>query len=254
MIQVIHRALNVLELLAEDPQKGRPLGQIAQSLGLHKGTCGNILRTLVERGYVERTEDQRAYRLGPMLRQVATGAAGDAELVAAAHYVLQNLTQNLNETSLLGVVRGSKRITLDSVPCDQDLQVNSREVRDVYETASGRVVLAYFSEERFEAFLRRTGPPDAGVWPGVQSRAELRAALSTIAEEELAVTRSPKHIVGLAVPVRKQDDVVASVSVYLPEVRYEPARQEAIIEALREAGRQITHRLQRLVPQPPRAG
>jgi len=249
MIQVLHRALNVLELLAEDPQQWRPLGEIARKLDLPKGTCGNILRTLVDRGYVERAEDQQGYRLGPMLRQVATGAAGDAELVAAGHPVLQSLTQKLNETCLIGVVRGGRRITLDSVPCDQDLRVYSRQTRNVYETASGRVVLAYYPPDQLAAFVRRYGLPAASAWPGVDNEPKLRKALERIAREEMAVTHSPKHVVGLAVPVRRQGEVVASLSVYLPEVRYQPPRRQAIAETLGEAGERITRRLGRLAPE-----
>jgi DNA-binding IclR family transcriptional regulator len=54
MIQVIHRALDMLELLGSQPERVFPLGEIAQLLDLHRATCSNILKTLSQRGYVER--------------------------------------------------------------------------------------------------------------------------------------------------------------------------------------------------------
>ena len=49
MIQVIHRALNILELIARDRNKEYGLSEIADRLGLNHGTCANIIKTLVVR-------------------------------------------------------------------------------------------------------------------------------------------------------------------------------------------------------------
>ena len=61
MIQVIHRALDIVEFIARDPDKEFGLGEIAESLELNKGTCANIIKTLVNRGYL----DQSGKNLAP---------------------------------------------------------------------------------------------------------------------------------------------------------------------------------------------
>ena len=233
----------MLELLAAEPDKVFSLSEIAATLDLNRGTTGNILRTLLERDYVERLSGRRGYRLGPMALRLGSPSVPDREIIAAARPVLQNLTQTLNETSLIGVIRGYRRVTLDSVPCDRDLQVRSRQVRDVYETASGRLVLAYYSAEQLAAFLRHAGLPAESTWKGIADRESLQRALAKIRNNELAITRSLEHVIGLAVPVRREDRVIASASVYLPEVRFRSSQRERIIEALRQAGREISRRL-----------
>ena len=50
MIQVINRALNILEIIAHDHNKEWGLSEIANELELNHGTCANILKTLVQRG------------------------------------------------------------------------------------------------------------------------------------------------------------------------------------------------------------
>jgi len=243
MIQVIHRALSILEFLAIEPDKVHSLGEIADAFGLNRGTCSNILKTLAERNYVERLAGRRGYRLGAMAEQLGGARSLDQAIVSAARPVLQGLTRSLNETSLVGVLRGDKRVTLDSVQCDRDLQARSRQVRNAYETATGRLLIAFLAPDRLDAFLTSAGLPSPDAWPGVDRRESLTRALAKIHKAELAITRSTEHIVGLAVPVRRADDVLASVSVYLPQIRYRPPHRHQILTALRTAGQQITHRL-----------
>ena len=47
MIQVIHRALNLLEFIAQHPNREYSLTEIADQHQLNHGTCANILKTLV---------------------------------------------------------------------------------------------------------------------------------------------------------------------------------------------------------------
>ena len=42
MIQVINRALNILEILAQEPDKEFGLSEIATAVELNAGTCANI--------------------------------------------------------------------------------------------------------------------------------------------------------------------------------------------------------------------
>jgi DNA-binding IclR family transcriptional regulator len=248
MIQVIHRAFDILELLASQPERVFSLGEIAEAAELNRGTCSNILKTLAARSYVTRLSGRGGYCLGSMASPWEGQAAQDRELAARAKPVLQSLTQRLNETSLIGVIRGRKRVTLESVACDRDLQVRARQIRDVYETASGRLLLAYLPEEQRSAFVARAGLPSPGVWPGVGTMDDLRRAWEQIRRDELSQSQSLEHIVGLAVPIRRGEQVIASASVYLPESRYTSDRRDEIESALRHAGREISQRLQ---PQSP---
>ena len=56
MIQVINRALDIIEFIAREPEKPKSLSDIANTLELNAGTCANIIKTLVERNYIEKLE------------------------------------------------------------------------------------------------------------------------------------------------------------------------------------------------------
>lgn len=49
MIQVIHRALDILEYISQGPKKEFSLGEIAEYTGLNSSTYANIIKTLVKR-------------------------------------------------------------------------------------------------------------------------------------------------------------------------------------------------------------
>lgn len=243
MIQVIHRALDMLELLGSQPDRVFPLREIAQMLDLHRATCSNILKTLADRGYVERLPGRGGYRLGTLASAWQGLAEHDREISRIARPVLGLLLQKLDETSLIGVIRGAQRVTLECAASDRDLQVRSRQVRGVYSTASGRLLLAFMPADRQATFIQRVGLPEARVWSEVRSAEDLKKALAGIRRQKLAESHSPEHVVGLAVPVWRHEQVVASVSVYLPEVRCTPGHRKQIIAALREAGDRISQEL-----------
>ena len=64
MIQVINRALNILELVSKERDRDFSLGEIANSLNLNASTCANIIKTLVNRGYLEQKAIKQGYKLG----------------------------------------------------------------------------------------------------------------------------------------------------------------------------------------------
>lgn len=243
MVLVIVKALDILEYVARDPEKTYTLSEISQALGLNQATCSNILKTLVAKNYVEHVGRKVGYRLGPMAFNLTNNPAYNQNLILAARDVMEDLTAEVNETSLLGIIRNQKRFVLHLVNSDQDLQVRSKSERNVYETATGRLLLAFMSAKEQEQFILSNGLPTPEVWKEASTREGLDLALRKIARDELAITYSVKHIIGLAVPIRKGDKVIAALSIFMPESRFSATKKKEIIRALQEAERKIEARL-----------
>jgi DNA-binding IclR family transcriptional regulator len=243
MIQVVIRALDILEFVARDTEKTSSLTEIANALELNQATCANIIKTLVDKHYLEHAGRKKGYRLGAMAYHLTGNLSYSQNLVLAAKQPMEELTGTQNETSLLGIIRNNKRYIIHLVNSDQDLQVRSKSERNVYETASGRILLAFMTDNERRIFIEVNGLPEPGVWPDVNSRTDLDGALAKIRQDELSTTLSAKHIVGLAVPVRKQDKVIASLSIFLPESRYTGKRKKELIQALRDTAAKINERL-----------
>ncbi len=243
MVLVVIKALDILEYLAQTPNRAFTLTEISESLNLNQATCANILKTLVSKNFVEHLGRRKGYKLGPMAFNLTNNLDYNREIIVAAKDVMLEITEELNETSLLGVLRNQKRYILHLVNSDQDLQVRSHTERDVYETATGRLLLAYLPKKERDNFINAHGIPSSNVWKEASERDSLEAALNKAVSEELVISRSAKHIIGLAVPIRKKEKVIAAIGVFLPEIRFTPLRKKEIIQALRRGSAAINERL-----------
>ncbi|WP_257669415.1 IclR family transcriptional regulator [Parapedobacter tibetensis] len=244
MIQVINRALNILEYIAKNKDRACSLTEIAESMGLNLPTCANILKTLVDANYLEHLGRKKGYKLGPMVYQLTGDLSYNQNLLQVAKPEMEKLTEKLNESCILGIIRNQKRFILHTVNSDQDLQVRSKTERDIYETASGRMLLAFLPEKERVALISNIGLPRPEIWKGIKNTKQLEAAFQKIREERLVTTLSPSHIVGLAVPIEKNGMVVASLSVFLPESRYNrKGNVKPITEELINTGERVNKHL-----------
>jgi DNA-binding IclR family transcriptional regulator len=244
MIQVINRALEILEYVAKQGGEPASLSEIAEAAGIHQTTCANIIKTLADKNYLEHLGRKKGYRLGASAYHLTGNLAYNQNLILAAKPIMEALTAKLNETSLLGILRNNKRFLVQVVTSDQDLQVRTRSESDIYPTASGRMLMACLPAKELDNLIQILGLPRPHIWPDIHSKEDLLEALGVIRKNELALTLSAKHIVGLAVPIRKSSQVIASLSIFLPESRFTSTHKETILQELRSAARQINERLQ----------
>lgn len=244
MVQVIIKAFDILELVAQ--RNGQPvsLPEVAEGLQLNQATAANIINTLVAKNYLEHIGKKKGYRLGPMAYQLTNEVAYGQDLVSAAKEPMEQLTEKLNESCILGTLRNYKRYILHVVNSNQDIQVRIRSERSVYETASGRLLLAHLPEKEQERFLQHNSLPDPAVWEEAATREGLTAALARIREEGMAMTHFKNtHLVGFAVPIMAGRQVVAGLSIFLPEYRFSVTKKKEIIQALRDAVAVINRKL-----------
>lgn len=234
MIQVIHRALDILELIAQDRSRLYTLSEISSQLKLNNATCANIIKTLVIRGYLEQEGRKTGYRLGSMSYLLTGNYSHKQELLSAATEPMNRLSALLNESSILSVLKDDVRLVLYEVKCTHELQVINKKEKEAYRTSTGRMILACMEEKEQTEFIRKFGLPAPDVWPEIEDEEDLMTELNKIKKKQLAVQVSKAQIVGLAVPIYKNQKVIASLGIYLPETRYTSSMQEKSLEELRK--------------------
>lgn len=161
-IQIIHRVLDIIEILAHSEKPLGPTG-IAQETGLNKSTVHRLLATLHLRGYVEKNEDG-AYYLGAKFIELAGCYIDSLELIAEARPYLSQLTGDLNLTAHLGILDKTEVIyveRLDTLPTKRiDCQIGYRVPASC--SSLGKCLLAGLSSDELEetygdyAFVRYT--------------------------------------------------------------------------------------------------
>jgi DNA-binding IclR family transcriptional regulator len=243
MIQVIVRAVDIINILSSAPEDTHGLGEIAAKLGLNNGTCANILKTLVDCGCVEQPERKKGYRLGPKIFQWAGGFAYREDLVAPARSIMANLRDATNENVILAIVQGGNRVIIWEENSSSELQVRGNTMKPLYASATGRVVIAFMSNAERLKLIEQLGFPDKTSWPEAATALDFEHELMRIKGQGIVTQETDTHIFGMAVPLWRGGKVVAALGMYLPASRGSKTRLESLKKDLIQAGLELSRQL-----------
>lgn len=243
MIQVINRAMDIIEYLAKDPQSVKSLSNIAATLNLNAGTCANIIKTLVDRGYIEKLEDKKGYLLGKKIQQLSSSYGYKKHLIEVSRPVMQQVTDKLEENTLLGILSGDLRIAIVQIQSNQDVQAIAANEKRAYSAASGRLLVGMLPDNELIEFITMYGLPKPEEWGGCSTKKSFLQQVEKIRKDGYATQQSVRKIVGVAVPVKQGELVIASLSIYMPAYRFEKAQKESIIRYLNKSAATISARL-----------
>ena len=246
-VQSIERAAAVLRLLAVGD--GR-LGcvEVANSLGLAKGTAHGILRTLQQVGFVEQDRSTGKYALGPGLQRLAAPRLDPNVLRSLSLNWTDALAARTGETVRLGVLDGGEVLVAhhsfrpDDTP--QVLEVGRR--RPAHVCALGKVLLAHDAAAATRALARplTSFTPRTLVAPKqlAQQLAQVRLDGWSLSCEEHEM-----GMAGLAAPVRDHGGLtVAAVGITGPLERLcdgTRAPRAALLALVRDAAHAISREL-----------
>ena len=247
MIQVIKRTFDILEYCAKHPHTAYSLADIADRFGLNHSTCSNILKTMVDRKYIEHLGNKKGYRFGSMAYQITGNISFRNNLVDLAKPAMKDLCEMLNETVIIAVYNkhDNTRITLHTEFCNHELQVRSgNKGKNAYITAVGRLIIAYLSEDEQMTVVRNHGLPTPLTWKEATTMEDFERELAKIREKGIAFhTATSEHVIGAAVPIFYKERVVASLAIYLPVVRFVGDLKTLIIDHLIYSGKQLSAQL-----------
>jgi len=244
MIQVIVRAIDILEFVARHGKHPVQLIKISEHVGLNQSTTANIVKTLMQKDFLEQISRKEGYCLGIASYNLCGNNSYDHDLILAAKNPMNDLTELLNETTLLAVIQNKKRVILHMVESSQPLQVKTDMVADVYDTSTGRLLMAFLSAKELDDLIKAIGFPSNKIWEGAQTRVGLEKSLGEIRKKEFVQTISVYHTAGFAVPVYKNKKVVAGLSVFVPQSRYTDSHKVKISKLIRKAAKAISERLE----------
>jgi DNA-binding IclR family transcriptional regulator len=151
----VAHALAALEHLAASSQ-AQPLASIARALHMSKPGAHRLLATLVAHGYADHYQGG-LYRLG--LRAWELGrAVPELGIVAIAAPVMQDLTRQTDESSILGVLSGCETVYLHRVDAGQAVRVHTDvgSRLPAHCTSTGLALLATLPEADLAAILPAT--------------------------------------------------------------------------------------------------
>lgn len=153
-VPILDRTLDLLERLSQHPE-GLTLTAMTEELAMPKNSVFRILTTLTLRGYAERDESTKVYRLSRKLLSVSHGGIGGQRLLQVASTVLTALRDATGETALLGTLSGSQGVVLDQVASSHPVKVvvEVGHAFPLHTAAPAKAMLAFLSEDMRKALI-----------------------------------------------------------------------------------------------------
>lgn len=239
MIQVVNRAIDIIEYVAQDSSRPKLLGEIAVDLSLNTATCANIVKTLLTRGYLEKNNGSKGYILGRNLYSIVEVSGNYKELINAADAEMELATTTVKENSILAILRGDERIVIHKKNAEQLIQAHTADEKKAYDTSSGRLLIAMQSDSEIDNYIKKYGLPSPPIWKGASTKKKLIKKVKEIRDKGYVLTEDSEHITGVAVPVYKNNKVVAAFSIYMPMFRC----SEKVVKLLIKTGIQSAKKI-----------
>jgi IclR family transcriptional regulator, KDG regulon repressor len=246
----VNRALSLLETMARTGPV--PLAVLADAAGCGKTAAFDLLTTMQTRNFVIHDETHGLWRLGARWAVLGSAASEQGALAATAMPYLAALGNATGENVYLRVREGMECETVAIYQTDPGLRVYTEVGKKMpLHAGSGRMLLAHAPEavqtqvlaQRLQRYTpsTRTDPS----W--------IAADLHRIRQRGFLITDSEvvAGTVSVCAAVRDSSgQVVAAILIGAPSLRMRPPRPRALMPAVVEAARKLSHALGSISEQP----
>lgn len=230
MIQVLNRALDILEFIAEKSGEPQALSTIAGEVKIQSSTCANIVKTLVERGYLAKAEGKKGYILGRHIAHLLGANPFHEKLVKVGNKELSRLTAILNENTLIAILQNNVRKIICKGISNQQVQAQTPDEKDIYDTSSGRVLLAMQNDDFLHSYIQSYGLPAKDVWPEAKTEKGFFAQIEKIRKTGYILIEDSVQVIGFAAPIYMDGKPMAALSIYIPAFRYSDELRTSFIK------------------------
>lgn len=237
---VLLKAVDILDFLFEHPNSS--LKEISDGLKMTNSTVLKILDTLLLVSYVSR-DDRKNYRIGAKFMKYSTQDSKQAELVATTLPYLEKLQNQIDETIHLGVLNMNEILYINKLdPKNQVIRMSSKIgiTRPLYCSAMGKAVLAKFSTEAYQKYLRTTDLMKYTIHT-LTDTAEIEKEIEEVRETNIAYDNEEveNDIICVGVALIKEQEIIGAFSISVPKYRITDSYKKEITTAIIRAKQEI---------------
>jgi len=243
-VQVLDRAMAILDALAVANQRDISLVELAAQLQLHKSTAHRLLMILERHRMVEREPQSGRYRLGLRLFELGAVAIARFNIRDYARPHLERVLFETEETVHLCVLDAGEVLYVDKLEPSRSVRMASKVGRlsPAHCSAVGKAMLAHLSERELDEILKQRGLARMTA-KTIVTPAELKAELKTVRERGYAIDNEEAEdgvrCVGAAV-LGPSGRPVGAISTSAPSFRLTLERVPAVAESVCRAARAIS--------------
>ncbi|MFE4712488.1 MULTISPECIES: IclR family transcriptional regulator [Paenibacillus] len=238
--QTLSRALDILFALSEESGT-LTVSEIAQKVSIPESTTYRFLQTLEQNGIIER-RGKNQIGLGLRILDLARSLnmQFQRDLLPLALPIMEELTEKVQETSILFVRTGNNAVCIQNVKSRGLIQfsIDNGRILPLHMGASGKCILAFESAKVTERILQLLSSD--------KEREGLIAELATIREQNYSITKGEvdPDVYAIAAPITDgQGPVIASLAVAGPSFRCSNEQDKTNIEAVTKAAAELSRRM-----------
>jgi IclR family transcriptional regulator, KDG regulon repressor len=239
---VLNKLNQVLSLFTSERSELTAL-EAAELLKWSRSTVYRVLAKIHDEGFLAQDAATGRYRLGMRLATLGELARQSTSLQQIALPILRDLSDRSGETADLTVLVGPKAVTIEVVESYQAIMLPGLLGREVplYATAAGKMLLAWRTREAVERMVPE--PLHRFTRTTITDFEAFLEELERSRERGYAVANGEwiKDLVSVGAEVRNhRGEIAAAVAMGGPRSRMTSAKREEAIEAVVEAGRQLS--------------
>lgn len=248
MIQVAGRLFSLLELIGDQGRLGSKT--LADATGLNHSTTCNLLASLVELGYIEKTEGCE-YQFATGLYRLVEKGVPRRVLLRHAPRLCAAACARHGERTVVAVLSGNDLdIICEATYADGVIVRTESRIWDTpWDSATGRILIAHLDAEARRAVVASHGLP-GDAWDGIATEASLDAALAAVRQGGPHVLKRANGSCAVAVPIRDARGTVhASLGVSLLAAHWDGGHRALIDACLAEHASELSRHIGRELQQ-----
>lgn len=242
----VRRALDILELMLA---RGEALSvaEIVAALKIPKSTAYELVRSLGEGGYVERSGKGGGLFLGRKLFELGMAYRSKIDLLKDGSQIVEELRDQVGETVQLSVLENDMMLVLVKEEGSQSIRIISRVGSrvPVNWAAAGRLLVSDLDDERLRELLQRSVRPS----PTGQAVTDIPKLISQVRRARkqgyaIEINEANAHAGCVAAPIiDAAGHCVAAISAVAPEQRLGRANRDRLVAAVTAAAQHLSRRL-----------
>ncbi|MHC4871222.1 MAG: helix-turn-helix domain-containing protein [Planctomycetota bacterium] len=235
MIQVLQRTIEIMELFIDKPFLS--FGEIHKQLSFQKTTLSNILKSLLEAGFLRKT-GQGEYSIGSRWTEMLVSLEQHDPVVEAAKKTAHDITKKTgNGVSILRLKDGTMQRVVKSFYSDSGFVIQTQHyLHSIINNISACTLLAHLPKSEAEELMSDLQFP-LPKYPQYETRKKFNLFLNKIKKQGWAkINYSLDEMSAFAMPVLNEDNYpLCVVGIFLPRVRCQGRDKDVILKQLKKA-------------------
>lgn len=247
MMNTVQKTATILRAFTKEEPK-LTLTNLKEKTGIGISSLQRFLNTLVSEGFLIRNEKTKQYQLGLSLLYLGKLVEQESSILTVAQPILKELSQQLNESLSMSIIDANQRKCILNFESTSPLTArnNVGDTSPLYAGASAKALLAFFSEEELENYLNTIDLKKI-TDNTITNRELLKENLREIRHNCYAISKNERvpGACSISAPIllNNQRKPLASISIIIPEIRFNNYELDDLISLILEARHAIEKQL-----------